>query len=423
MRKSMMVRIPLLAGVLVLLLGSLTAGGVRAEPKKAAPKSELQAAFVRDGDLWVAAAEKESKLAQGPDVRNPRWSADGRWIAYSKGEQEKELWLREAKNGRERKVSDQGGINFQWSPTGSKLAYLEDRALRWEEAEGGRPAGTVEEIGNYGWLPDGSGFIVSSVPHRIKDNWAPIRISTVRLDQPSRFQPLHTIPSTMDKNFAVGTGRFKWSADGRWVAFLAVPTASWSADSNSLCVLSADGERFLRLGFMVHDEDWFQWSPGEAKLAFIEGEGREGTANKRLTVVRIPAVKPVVYTPAGYVDRDFAWDGDDRIVVSRAKESEWTADPAKRPFPFLVGVELKKRRQTELTERSSAYGDYDPVIASPGKLAWVRSNRTDRNSVLLGNSRAERASVWIDKLDPPAAYYEQFYWSTALDVDGRPMGR
>ncbi|WP_168735842.1 alpha/beta hydrolase [Cohnella fermenti] len=421
--------------VLVVPLLPLFARGI--EPTAAAASSpssprveEPEAAFVRDGNLWRADGSKEKLLARGPNARNPRWSADGRWIAFAKGEPGgEELWLIGKEGGEEKRISASGGSNFQWSPAGSRLAYQEETRLRWltvaadsVQVAGSNTAGAIDGVGNYGWLPDGSGFIVSSVPAHLEDEWAPIRISTVTLAHPDRLRPLYAIPSATGSDFAVGTGRFKWSSDGRWVAFQAVPTASMSADSNSLCVLSADGGTFRRVGRMVRNEAWFGWAPGHAALAFIAGEGRESTSNKRLTIVHVPSFQSSVYTPDGYADRDFSWEGDDRIVVSRSVESEWTADPAKRPFPFLARVGLRDRRQSVLTPRASSYGDYDPVAipaipAMPsGRLAWVRSDRKSDSRVLLGNGDARRSSVWIPKLDMAPAFYEQFYWSSVLDI-------
>ena len=40
---------------------------------------------------------------------------------------------------------------------------------------------------------------------------------------------------------------------------LAVPTASWSADSNTLCLVRADGSRFEKVDQMLLNTQWFKW--------------------------------------------------------------------------------------------------------------------------------------------------------------------
>jgi light-regulated signal transduction histidine kinase (bacteriophytochrome) len=58
------------------------------------------------------------------DGRNSRpiWSADGRWIAYYKGDQ---LWALEVGAGREYLISDTLVDEFAWSPVQDQLAYLQ----------------------------------------------------------------------------------------------------------------------------------------------------------------------------------------------------------------------------------------------------------------------------------------------------------
>ena len=100
---------------------------------------------------------------------------------------------------------------------------------------------------------------------------------------------------------------------------LAVPTASWSADSNTLCLVRADGSRFESRSNVIKCT---MVSMGTIKniLAYIEGSGRVALENKHLKVKELPALQQNTFTPQGYVDWDFAWKNDNVIIVSRAKE-------------------------------------------------------------------------------------------------------
>ena len=147
----------------------------------------------------------------------------------------------------------------------------------------------------------------------------------------------------------VDTSVFKWSADGRRLAFLAVPTASLSADSNTLCLLSAEGTDFKPVDQMVRNESWFAWSDQGETLAYIAGTGREATINKKLTVYDIPSNGKAVFTPAGYADRGFAWNGPGHIAAVRAKEAQWSSDPAKHELSYLVNVSLKDGQTKAIT--------------------------------------------------------------------------
>ncbi|MGO4272709.1 translocation protein TolB, partial [Paenibacillus sp. TAF58] len=302
-------------------------------------------------------------------------------------------------------------------PNRDSLAFLTAQQLNWIDSdEFAKPKKIAEGIGNYSWCPDGSGFIVSMAAKLSNDGWTPIRIMKIPLTanvDPNLFKPLYVLPKQSDDFFAVDTSIFKWSANGQWIAFLAKPTASLSADGNTLCVLSADGSVFKTIDQMVNNEMWFEWASKDEKLAYIEGVGREATTNKHLKVLRLPDGKSVSYTPKGYVEISFTWRDLQNIVTSRSKEAEWSIDPAKRQIPYLENVNLKSHQQKPITEPSETYGDFNPITLPSHQLAWIRSNRTISN-VLVASPHSANAKTWIENIDVGTNYYEQRNWNTVL---------
>ncbi|WP_261300812.1 TolB family protein [Paenibacillus andongensis] len=383
----------------------------------AKPAELLKAAFVRNGDLWIKAGDSERQQTRGAFILNPKWSYDGQWIAYTKGENEQELWLLQVQTGQSHLVAQEGGRNFQWQPNRNSIAFLAAQQLNWIDSdELAKPKIVAEGIGNYSWYPDGNAFLVSMAAKSSKDGWTPIRIMKIPLTanaDPNLFKTLHVLPKPSDEFFAVDTSLFKWSANGRWIAFLAKPTASLSADGNTLCVLSADGAVFKTIDQMVNNEMWFEWASKDESLAYIEGVGREATTNKHLKVLQLPDGKSVSYTPQGYVEHGFTWRGLQHIVTSRSKEAEWSIDPAKRHFPYLVNVKLKSHQQKLITQPSDTYGDFNPISLPSHQLAWIRSNRTISN-VLVAGPHGTKAETWIENIDLGANYYEQRNWNTVL---------
>ncbi|MFC5647849.1 hypothetical protein ACFPYJ_01700 [Paenibacillus solisilvae] len=398
----------------------------------AAPSYELKAAFVRGGDLWMKNGDKETPLTKGEQIRNPKWSSNGRWIAHTRGQDEQELWVIDIQTGESILVSADGGGrgHFAWAPGSTLLAFQSEQRLYWVDLL--KPERVVEAavgIDNFSWYPDGQGFLASSETDRIPpDSWSPVRILKIPLNKPgdpSAVETLFVLPLPSDKFFAVGTSIFKWSADGRWIAFLATPTASLSADGNYLCLLSADGQSFQSIDQMANNELWFNWSPQGTKLAYIGGVGREATSNKRLMVTELPSaagtapvtwIKPISYTPTGYVDQNFTWQGNRHIVVSRAQElQQWSSDPASRPFPSLVNVNLGNRRHQQLTEPSKTYGDYQPLAVPIQRLIWVRSDR-QKASVMFAAPNPAYSKVWIAGIDLGTNFYEQWNWNPVLSV-------
>ncbi|GFN32858.1 TolB family protein [Paenibacillus xylaniclasticus] len=412
-------------------LGSVQASG----QSKVAATDGLQAAFIRSSKLWIQSGSAERQLAEAPAngalLRYPKWSQDGRWIAYTREERSgaRELHIIEVESGRDQAVGLADGY-YEWSPTESRLAYVQQGELSWVEAqELHKPVTTaVKEISNFSWLPDGSGFFASTQAKPSGDgdgdmmDWTQVKLLRIPLtaaDDPSRFETVYTLPKPSEQLLAIGTSPFRWSADGKWIAFLAIPTASLSADGNALCIISSDGRIFRQVDEMVNNSEWFEWSPEGAALAYIGGAGRMATANKQLRTIADPSAQPQSHTPQGKVDQGFVWDGPTRIIVSRAAESEWDNDSTKRPYPTLFAIDLTTGGQQPLTEAakasnaSAAYGEYDPTILSKGRLAWVRSNRASAD-VMLGSRSGDNASVWIRELDLGDNFYEQWRWDAVL---------
>ncbi|CAM4034617.1 translocation protein TolB [Paenibacillus alkaliterrae] len=378
--------------------------------------AELQAAFVRGGDLWVKIGSREKKLAGGPHIYDPKWSFDGAWIAFAKGEARQELWILDMRTGHGSLVSAEGGLNFQWSPNDNKLAYQTGQQLQYVDvSQPNTLLETAEGIGNYSWLPDGKGFFASSQSELLTEGWTPISLYQIPLQQlgdPGKYVTVHVLPKPSDDFFAVGTSPFKWSADGRWIAFLATPTASLSADSNTLCVVSSDGVVFRTLDQMVNHEQWFEWGPRDAQLAYIVGVGREAGSNKRLKVLKVTSGKSGIYTPEGFVDNDFAWQGAEHIVVSREMELKQADGLAERSNPRLLTVELASGKQSVITKPPDAFGDYNPQ-SLPEKLSWVRSDSKTAN-VIVSRPNGSKAKNWLTSIDQPDSYYGQMRWDSVL---------
>lgn len=415
---------------LILVLISALLSGWGAPLGSADESADLKAAFIRGNDLWVKAGSKETRVTRGEYIRNPRWSYDGRWVAFTKGEAETEVGYYDTRSGQLRLAGP--GRNQQWSPGSNRLAYqtvghlnlisLERPGNEGNEAE---PVRITEQVGNFSWLPDGKGLLVSTVAERLpNDKWSDIKLYKVMPDADQgipQLQLFYKIPSESEGFFAVMTSPFKWSQDGQWIAFLAVPTASLSADGNTLCFLSSNAGTFVKAGQMLNHPDWFHWAPDNRLFAYIEGSGREATMNKKLTVIEdIPAIREKPYTPAGYVDGDFTWQNRRTIIVSRTPESEWSADESKRPLPYLAKIDLFEGKQFQVTSPPSGFGDFFPVLVkSDSKLAWIRTNR-NKAEVMLGGAEGEQPRRWIRHLTPASNYYERWNWSEVIDYYSLP---
>ncbi len=381
-------------------------------PAKADTASVPRAAFVRSGNLWIKANDREEQVTKQGNISHPLWSYDGRWLAYLKND---EIWVYDTKKRQHDQVYHTGGSNYQWAPDKNILAFSDQGVLNVSDFRQNTPQGFVNialGVDNYSWLPNGSGFLVSSHANLQPDGWTNPQLFTIRLgndlkmnDLTANVRHFFTIPKTLKKGtteiISIGTSTFKWSPDQKWIAFIVHPTASWSMDSDMLCVLSANGKKFVPLDEMLNDQEWFQWSLQQNRLGYIQGGGRIifGFTNKQLKVEELPSFQSRSLTPNAFVDLGFTWMSDSRITVARSPERAWSIVPAKRALPALYRVELHPDLQQRITAPPNGYGDFSPIyIRRADTLAWVRSNYS-QHDVWIAAPDGRGAKPWIQQID------------------------
>ena len=125
--------------------------------------------------IWTVAVNGESDaepLTRGPHDGSPRWSPDGRWLAFTstrEGDGAAQLYLLPVAGGEARRVtSARGGASAPaWSPDGPRLAFLSVVGEEAEDgAEDGKDAGDTAPVvvSRLAYKADGAGlspFIVA----------------------------------------------------------------------------------------------------------------------------------------------------------------------------------------------------------------------------------------------------------------------
>ena len=278
-----------------------------------------------------------------------------------------------------------------------------------------RPHKIASGIINFSWLPVGNGLLTSSKAG--KSVFSDIVLSKILLSHnKNQYQSHHFYTIPVGKNeYFYGTSQFKWSYDHRWIAFQLQPTASLSADSNTISVLSNDGTSFHKIDEMLDYEEWFQWAPTKNFLGYIQGFNRMAIENKELKVTQMENNSTSKYTPKGYVDRDLTWQTDDSIFVSRSMESEWV-DVEKRPMPSLYKIDIKTKKSKKITSPSLKEGDFHPqYINNDNKLIWIRTNREKAN-VWIANPNGLNQKIWIENINPGNWYYEHWSWDEVFSL-------
>ena len=86
----------------------------------AAPALPSLVAYVRNGDIYVSKGQPEKRLTTGGDHARPRWSPDGKSIAYLKAGR---LWAMRADGTGRRRLTTRPAAGPSWSPDGRWIAF------------------------------------------------------------------------------------------------------------------------------------------------------------------------------------------------------------------------------------------------------------------------------------------------------------
>ena len=386
-----------------------------------AENNSVKVAFIRHHNLWIKVDGKEKQLTKGENITGPKWSHDGEWLAYVKGKKQNILELYRLKDGKKVTPFHSEASNYQWSPTENIIAFIFTGTLNTFDVEKKNTdfENVSAGVGDYAWYPDGKKFFVSSEAHLLPTGWTGAQLYEVQKDahmNPHKMKHLYALPNEHDDFLALVASGFQWSPDQKWISFLAVPTASWSADSNTLCLVRADGSRFEKVDQMLVNTQWFKWAPANNILAYIEGSGRVALENKHLKVKELPALQQNTFTPKGYVDWDFTWKNDNVIIVSRAKEAGIETPPEKRPLPSLYEIDSTSDEQHRITKPPHRQGDYHPLFMNKSnQLIWIRSDRK-KADVWLAHKDGKHEMKWIENIDVPEWYYEKWNWENVISV-------
>ncbi len=381
-------------------------------------ETPLKAAFIRDHQLWVKEGNREIQLTKGQNVISPKWSKDGRFIAYlsiNVNDETPFLYIYDLnKKESYQPYPSLQTTNFKWSPVSNQLAYNDDGVLNVTKTKNGRPQGFDNVslgVSDFEWFPNGKEFVVSSVSQLLPSGWQPIHLFKVPVDanlDTKKIKPFYTIQTNTADLFAIDVEQFKWSADGKWISFLATPTASLSMDSNLLSVLSSKGEQFQVIGKMLNKNDWIKWAPVKNQLAFISGEGRFYVENKNTTIHDIPYPnKQKEYTPKGYVDLDLEWYTSQDMIVARAKENKlWKEGSVPTMFTalYLINIESGEQKQITFPKKNIEY-DINPQVVRT-MITWYRQTEKSNNGdVWMKDGINGSESIWLKNVDGAPVFY------------------
>ena len=363
-------------------------------PMEVSAEAPMTAAFVREHQLWIKTGNQEVQVTKGKYVQSPKWSYDGRFIAYTNGDEhgkKSNLFIYDTLKKESFQPYEIETSDYKWSPIKNQLAYNSHGVLNVTKMKDGRPKGfenVALGVSGFEWFPNGREFIVSSQSSLRPTGWGPVPLYKIPVNanlNKNKMESFYTIKTREPDLFGIDADFFKWSHDGKWVAFILIPTASWSMDSNTLCVITNEGKQFQSVGNMLGFKDWMKWAPSANQLAYISGEGRFFVENKKTTIADMPAaIQQKQYTPEGYVDLDLDWYSSEKVIVARSKENkEWDEGPVPTMYTALYAIDIKTDEQTQISQPKKNELDRQPQVVGTN-ITWLRQN-------------GKKSDVWVKK--------------------------
>jgi dipeptidyl aminopeptidase/acylaminoacyl peptidase len=219
-----------------------------------------------DNDIWMTSWDGATtiRLTSSPESESsPRWSPDGRYLAFLSGRQEgkgAQVWLLDRRGGEAQRVTQlKGGVSeFAWSPDSRRMVLVVDEetdsVARKDTAEHKTPKPIV--IDRYNFKQDITGYLGSKRSH----------LSLFDIET----KKVETLTSGLDDDDAPS-----WSPDGRMIAFVRGPIAEpdSSRDNDVFVVEARAGAMPRRLtDFPGPDDGRPAWSPDGKTIAFFRGD-------------------------------------------------------------------------------------------------------------------------------------------------------
>jgi dipeptidyl aminopeptidase/acylaminoacyl peptidase len=337
------------------------------------------AADKSDTDVWMTSwdGKQHLRMTTSPESEtSPRWSPDGRWLAFlssrpgkAKGNQ---VWLLDRSGGEAQQLTDVKGrlTSYEWSPDAKKLLLVMADRDPNDPADDERPAGTVP-----GAAP-GAGAPAKAPKPIVIDRYKFKQDIQGYLTQPGARLYLFDVESKKAEALTeagLEAASPSWSSDGKWIAFLgrSGKDAERYNTSNVFVMEARAGAAPREITHYdgVHgsaSRGRPEWSPDGTRLVYLQSSGAKlGAYNmNRLAVVAVSGGEPKIL--AGGLDRG----------VSAPR---FTPDGA--GILFLVGDDA-----SEYPARIPANGgEVQRLVKGPAVISSVDQGKDGRLAMLAAN--------------------------------------
>lgn len=362
----------------------------------------------RTANIWVVPSDgSERPQPLIPKLKNatsPRWSPDGRWLAFLSDGTESgsptpaatiQVYLFSSDGGKpERLTSVPGGVqNFAYSPDGKMIAFTARDQLTTQEQErqsAGDDAIEVDRNFKYSrlWvtnLSDRKSVQVTNQDFEIYEfAWSPrgdelalVVARTLKAEDLLLFSLVVVnrltggVVRTLSPNVEL-TGGLRWSPDGRWITFYEGPPTKEFSAWVSVVPASGGPVRPLMKDYLgtVYALDW------TADSKHLLAQSMEGTRQALLTIDSTTgAIRKLADFIGSQWDWSFSTNGQSIVYTAQTPESPsdiwvWTKDAPARKItdfnPQTKSWHLGKVREVEWKNSKDGLIRRGVLITPPG---------------------------------------------------------
>ena len=427
MKKLLVLFLVLVSAILLTACNGTLQVQVALEPAQAQTRLG-KLAFITGGDVWTLDLDggQSTRLTRDGYNSTPKWSSDGRYLAFLKREQ---LWAMDTRSLQAWKIDDTPTNWFNWAPYGNRLAFSTRTAglVIWNPTtqigETILPVYPGISIENFAWNPTGDAMIFNK--GSIASEKYQVSIEKILLEQDETL----TLHASTDLR---SLPRLALSSpDGQWVAFWSWDTESPFADEAGLpvCILSTPSARFgCTQALTLPSQATMSWG-SDGILALIAEDpvtlntGLDVLDTRLLTIRRLAE-----FTDQGALYP--AWSPDaKRIAYSArlpARGGQSRRDNpagANTPGRRIWIVDVPSRQKFTLT-KDSDYTDELPLWSPDGNEILFARLSTDEASLWMVQANGQNLRQVVPEMTPlpePAGEHGYIRWSDLWDW-WRPTG-
>ncbi|MFQ5742403.1 MAG: prolyl oligopeptidase family serine peptidase [Acidobacteriota bacterium] len=335
-------------------------------------------------EIWLARrGEAPFQLTRAPEGSSsgPRWSPDGRWLAFFRGEGDsRQVYLIRPDGGEARPLAkmEQRVNRYRWSPDGRRIAFTASEPVS-ETTKARRKA--------YGE------FAVEDAEYRTTHLWL-LELETEDNRESRYFTDASPRRLTGGDDFTVGS--FSWSPDGTEIAFDHRPdpliNSSVDTDISVLDVATGDIRHLVQ---QPSPDRGPIWSPDGGRILFSTSMGKEAFYYLNDELATVPASGGEIRQLTGDFDEDPSnvhWNAAGITFVASIRTSRqlFSLDPESGETTLLADTP----RVIQSVDFSADGRTLAIQASGPSHLTEIFRTRLDPYSPVQVTDMTEQVAGW-----------------------------